>query len=106
MAVAYEALIELERCRRGAGTFVDCGGRELAVFVPADSEEVVVGDNACPHANGNLSGGELCGRIITCPWHDWRFDLATGVCTESPLARIRIYPSEVRDGMVWVDLGA
>jgi len=106
MLVAFESLIELKRCHRGGGTFVACRGRELAVFVLADTGEVVVGDNACPHANGNLSGGELRGRIITCPWHDWRFDLASGACTETPNARIRLYPSEVRDQMVWVDLGA
>jgi len=104
--LAFESLIELSRCHTGGGTFVACRDRELAVFVLADTGEVVVGDNACPHANGNLSGGALCGRIITCPWHDWSFDLAGGACTEPSEARISIYPSEVRDGVVWVDLGA
>jgi len=102
--MAYQALIPLDRCRSGGGTFVPHGTSELAVFRLADPEQVVVVDNACPHAGGNLSGGEVRGGIVTCPWHHWEFDLASGRCTHSMRARVRTYPAEVRDGVVWVDL--
>lgn len=32
----------------------------------------------CPHLGGPLSKGSLEGRLLTCPWHGWRVDLATG----------------------------
>ncbi|MGH8598694.1 MAG: Rieske (2Fe-2S) protein, partial [Gammaproteobacteria bacterium] len=78
-------------------------GQELAVFLIGDPPRPVVVDNACPHANGNLSAGGVEGTVVTCPWHEWRFDLEQGVCTHSPLARLVRYPSEVRDGVVWAD---
>jgi len=98
-------LISLSRCRPGAGTFVAWHDRELAVFPLRDPGRVVVIDNACPHAGGNLSGGDLQENRVQCPWHHWEFDLDRGVSTHSPLAMVRGYPAEVRDGMVWFDPG-
>lgn len=102
MALAF--LISVSRLNRGRGTYVEHGGHELAVFLLEDPERVVVIDNACPHASGNLSGGEVTAGRVTCPWHEWEFDLATGACTHSDRARVRHYPAEIRDGAVWVDL--
>lgn len=102
--MALVELIPLTRCRRGGGTFVARAGHELAVFWLADPERVVVLDNTCPHAGGNLSGGEVSDRTVTCRWHQWEFDLSTGVSTHSDRARVRRYDCEVRDGVVWVNL--
>jgi nitrite reductase/ring-hydroxylating ferredoxin subunit len=104
--VGFTRLVAVDQCREGAGAFVEHHGRELAVFLLGDSGGVVVMDNACPHASGNLSGGEVVGNTVSCPWHHWEFDLATGVCTHSPLARVRRYPAEIRAGAVWADFGA
>ncbi len=75
------------------------------MFLLDDPPRAVVIDNACPHANGNLSAGPVDGGVVTCPWHEWRFDLEQGVCTHSPLARLVRYRSEIRDGVVWAELG-
>jgi len=101
--MAFVKLIELNRCRRGKGTFVACGDRELAVFLLGSDEQVVVIDNACPHSSGNLAEGEVLGTVVTCPWHQWGFDLATGFCVHSDLARVRRYAVEVRHACVFVD---
>ena len=71
---------------------------------PTDGERFVVMDNRCPHAGGNLSGGTVADGVVTCPWHDWDFDLKTGVCTHSRLACVPVYPVQVRDGFVHADL--
>lgn len=97
-------LIALEKCHQNAGTFVAAAGRELAVFRLADSERVMVTDNSCPHSSGNLSGGALDGEVVTCPWHQWKFDVSSGACVHSTQVRLRTYPSVVREGVVWVDL--
>ena len=76
----------------------------MAVFRLADPERIVVVDNACPHAGGNLAGGAVEGRIVTCPWHHWEFDLDRGVCIHSARARLRRYRAEVRDGIIWAEL--
>ncbi|MEK6676268.1 MAG: Rieske (2Fe-2S) protein [Planctomycetota bacterium] len=100
----FEPLIALCRCRVNGGTFVEHNGRELAVFLLNTPPEVFVIDNTCPHAGGNLSGGEVADHVVTCPWHSWPFDLRTGVCVHSSQARVRGYPADIRDDMVWVDL--
>ena len=106
--MSFVELIALDRCRRGGGTFIERGDRELAVFIlgdPLHPTEAIVIDNTCPHANGNLSAGEVSGTVVTCPSHDWQFDLCTGVCVDSSKARVKRYPAEIRDGVVWVELG-
>lgn len=102
--MAFVKVIALDRCRKGGGTFVRHGERELAIFRLGDPEEVFVIDNACPHAGGNLSGGDVDGTCVTCRWHQWRFDLRTGACIGSVRASVRRYPVELRDGSIWVDL--
>ncbi len=83
---------------------MEVAGRELAVFLLADPPRVRVIDNACPHAGGNLSGGDVAGEVVTCLLHDWQFDLRTGICVHSARARVRSYPSELRGEAVWADL--
>ena len=125
--MAFVEIIPVASCHKGGGTFVRHGDLELAVFrltnpKPCDTgfqpvearsgavpdETVVVIDNACPHAGGNLSGGELAGKTVSCKVHHWTFDLETGACTDSPRARARVrcYPAQIRDGVVWADLTA
>ena len=100
----FVKLIPLDRCRRGGGTFVERDGFGLAVFWLADPERVMVIDDECPHAGGSLASGKVDGDSVACPWHQWEFDLSTGVSTHSAEAWVRRYPTEVRDGVVWVDL--
>lgn len=33
----------------------------------------------CPHEGGPLAGGTLAGYFVTCPLHQWTFDVRTGV---------------------------
>jgi nitrite reductase/ring-hydroxylating ferredoxin subunit len=35
-------------------------------------------DGICPHQGGPLGRGNLCGGVVTCPWHGWQFDVASG----------------------------
>ena len=64
----------------GAGKVVVALGRVLALF---NVEGVFFAvDNSCPHRGGPLGEGYLQGRVVTCPWHGWQFDVTTG---ESPL---------------------
>ena len=33
----------------------------------------------CPHMGGPLASGRLEGCVLACPWHDWTFDVRTGL---------------------------
>lgn len=100
----FVRLIELGRCPAGRGVFVECGDRELAVLRSQDGRDVYVVDNTCPHAGANLSGGAVEGGVVTCPMHQWQFDVKTGVCVDSPRAAVNSYPVEIRDSVVYADL--
>lgn len=38
----------------------------------------------CPHLLGPLFEGTISGTTVTCPWHQWRYDLVTGECVARP----------------------
>jgi nitrite reductase/ring-hydroxylating ferredoxin subunit len=60
--------------------------------------------NRCPHEGYPLSEGtEGPGCVLTCNWHNWKFDLSTG---EALIGRdpVRTYPVELRAGEIFVDL--
>jgi nitrite reductase/ring-hydroxylating ferredoxin subunit len=40
--------------------------------------------NECTHRQGPLSGGELEGSTVTCPWHGSQFDVSTGAVLRGP----------------------
>ena len=35
-------------------------------------------NNTCLHRGGPLGQGLLEGKIVTCPWHGWQFDMING----------------------------
>ena len=101
---AWKKLLPVSRTEFGQGRFVVCGEQELAVFRLEDPERFFVVSNSCPHAGGNLSAGEVEGRIVTCPWHHWKFDLSDGRCIESGRVLLRRYEWRVEDGYIYVRL--
>ncbi len=54
----------------------------FALYVIEDRPMAV--QSFCPHLLGPLFAGTISGSEVTCPWHGWRFDLLTGVCTHRP----------------------
>src|SRR5215469_9540227 len=60
--------------------------------------------NRCPHEGYPLSEGTPGpGCVLTCNWHNWKFDLASGAALigRDP---VRTYSVDVRDGTIFVDL--
>jgi nitrite reductase/ring-hydroxylating ferredoxin subunit/uncharacterized membrane protein len=55
----------------------------------------------CSHAGGPLSGGELNGDTITCPWHFSTFRLADGAVVHGPAGSRQVsYRARVNEGQV------
>ncbi len=62
-------------------------------------------DDVCTHENFLLSGGELFDLQVECPQHGSRFNLQTGAVTGLPAVfPTKVYPVEVEDGEVYVDV--
>lgn len=58
--------------------------------------------NSCLHRGGPVCEGELEGETLTCPWHGYQYDLATGELLLDPSAHLDRYKVRVRDGAVHV----
>jgi nitrite reductase (NADH) small subunit len=61
-------------------------------------------DGVCPHHGGPLGQGALDGSLVSCPWHAWQFDTATGACTFNDELRIPVYPVRVEAGRIMVEI--
>lgn len=59
----------------------------------------------CPHASARLCKGWLDaqGRIV-CPEHKYRFDPSNGRNTSGEGYKLRTYPVEIREGIIFIGL--
>jgi len=79
--------------------------REGAVFALCNvNGEFRALSGTCPHQGGPLGEGTLNGELVTCPWHMWEFDSATGSCGFNGVIKVPVYPVRVEGNDVLVDL--
>lgn len=97
---AYVFAAELEQIPGDDALVVTVAGRELALFRLDD--EVYALENFCPHRGGPIGEGLVRDGQVTCPWHEWSFDIRTGLCTLNPAAAVRTFPTKVVDRAVLV----
>lgn len=62
-------------------------------------------DNRCPHRGGSLGNGKLKNGIVTCPVHEWKFAIDTGICTQNNEIKVKSYPVEMLDEKVCITIG-
>ena len=77
----------------GTGKVVEVNGRRLAVFNCEGTFYAT--DNTCVHRGGPLGEGSLTGTVVTCPWHGWEYDVASGACKTNPAATIQRFDVKV-----------
>jgi nitrite reductase/ring-hydroxylating ferredoxin subunit len=77
----------------GSGKVVEVGGKSIAVF-NCDGAFYAI-DNACKHRGGPLGEGSLSGTSVTCPWHGWEYDVASGACQMDPSLRNQTFDVKV-----------
>jgi nitrite reductase/ring-hydroxylating ferredoxin subunit len=87
----------------GKGVEVVVGGRAVALFNVGGTFHALAG--RCPHRGGPLGEGFLDGPRVSCPWHDYTFDVTTGVNVVSAELTVARYDVKVEDGTVFVKLG-
>jgi len=93
---------------------------KLADLPEGTAKEVVVGDailalvhaggevhaldGMCAHQGGPLGKGAVEGCTLTCPWHGWQYDVATGRQLLSETIRQRRYPARIEGDRIMVRL--
>jgi len=58
----------------------------------------------CPHMACPLYSGTLVGDILTCPCHDWRFNIRTGEFLDAAELRLESYQTKLENGKLFVML--
>lgn len=96
----YFYAAEVEEIPNSYALIVDIEGRQVALFRLGDG--IFALENFCPHRGGPIGEGLVGDGRVTCPWHEWMFEIRTGACTFNPSAVVRRFPVAVRDGRVFV----
>jgi nitrite reductase (NADH) small subunit len=69
--------------------------------------------NRCPHFGAPLSAGKLDEHCVTCPFHGWQVDLASGEALApgpegalpQPQRQVATFPVKREGGRLWIGLG-
>ena len=77
----------------------------VAVFRTAEDEVFATSDR-CPHKGGPLSEGIVHGQSVTCPLHNWVFDLNTGQAQGADEGQIATYGVRLDAGRILIDSSA
>lgn len=76
------------------------GGEEIALF--NIDGKILALTNECPHDGGPLGEGYIEDCKVTCPWHGWEFNIATGACTNVEGEEAKRYDIEVENGEIYL----
>ncbi|MHB8257755.1 MAG: nitrite reductase small subunit NirD [Acidiferrobacterales bacterium] len=88
--------------RQGARVVRRASG-DIAVFRTLTDEVFALRDR-CPHKGGPLSQGMVHGRNVSCPLHDWKIDIDTGIAVAPDEGCTARYPVRVEGGRVYLSL--
>lgn len=84
----------------GRGRVIDIEGMAVAVYRAGG--QFYASENRCPHSGGPVGEGPIEGTVVTCPLHQWKYDLRDGSCTTRPDAKLRIYEVKVEGDDLYV----
>lgn len=84
----------------GAALPVKVNGHAVALF--NDGGEIRAVDNRCPHMGYPLVEAPVTNGVLRCPWHHWRFDLATGGCLTAGGDDVSTFAVELRGDQIWL----
>jgi len=97
----FEEVADLDSLRERGRTVTMAGGQPVALFHHEGAVYAV--DNRCPHMGFPLSKGTVEDGMVTCDWHHARFELTCGDTLDIWADDVQTFPTEVRDGAVYVD---
>jgi len=101
MSDGFMPVAEVAEVPPGRSKVVRVSGKAIALFNVDGT--IYAMENRCPHEGGPVGDGEFVGTVITCPSHQWRFDVRTGACAHDPSVLAKTYDVQIEDGMILVD---
>ena len=76
----------------------------LPVLLVKLGGEIFALENRCAHMGCPLALGALDGNILTCPCHNWRFDVRDGKFLDAPELRLKTYRTKISEGRIFIEV--
>lgn len=96
---AWHQVAALDDLASGEISYRDCDGRSLYIY--RDGEKLRVYDSRCPHQVTNIPHLALEGTRLTCPKHNWAFDVTTGECVEIGNRPLKEFEHKIEDNTLY-----
>jgi Fe-S cluster biogenesis protein NfuA/nitrite reductase/ring-hydroxylating ferredoxin subunit len=82
-------------------------GKEVSVLVVNLDRRLTAYVNECAHEAMPLDNAmlDVDNGTLTCPWHGFCYDAASGECLSSPEAQLEQLPLRVDGGRMWIRVG-
>jgi len=82
-------------------------GRRVPVLLVNLDHRLTAYVNECAHEAMPLDNAvlDVSNGTLTCPWHGFCYDAASGECLTAPAAQLEQLPLRVDDGRIWVRVG-
>lgn len=100
--MAFERALAAAELAPGTHTKVILAGQPILLTHTDDGFHAV--HDTCLHRGGSLAAGPVEDGVVTCPLHFWGFDVKTGVCTQVPTMALRVFPTKVENGEVFIEV--
>ena len=68
------------------------------VFTWRKGDDINVYDSRCPHQVTDIPHLSLQGKTLTCPKHEWAFDIETGQCIDKGKRPLRKFEHKIENG--------
>lgn len=92
-------IIELDEIEEGVSQH-DYSG--YSCFINKQGDDYCVFDSRCPHQVTNIPLLALNGTTLTCPKHQWKFNVANGECIEKGKRPLNKLEYKIEDNAIYV----
>ncbi|HHH39614.1 MAG TPA: carboxymuconolactone decarboxylase [Sedimenticola sp.] len=93
---AWHDLVAVDEIPDREALYLEVDGRHLFVYRTGD--EIRVYDSRCPHQVTDIPHLALEGTTLTCPKHEWQFDIESGECIAKGSRPLRRFEHKTENG--------
>ena len=90
---AWHDIAEFDEIPMDEPAYFQVDGRHLFIYRTQDSLHIY--DSRCPHQVTDIPHLALQGKTLTCPKHEWKFDIESGSCIEKGKRPLREFEHKI-----------
>jgi nitrite reductase/ring-hydroxylating ferredoxin subunit len=102
MSDPWKAVCAASEVLEGQAKEVVLDSRIVAIF--RSQGELFALDGMCAHQGGPIAQGIVAAGCVTCPWHGWQYELATGIQTINRQPLQQTFQVREADGQIEIKL--